>query len=81
MDLFANNLFFRKNEENEDFSEKRGKKEVKRDARNTCLHARVSRFFHSGQLPNWPPPGYADRYFPCQYTIVFLLTTRSGIFF
>jgi hypothetical protein len=54
MDLFANNLFFRKNEENEDFSEKRGEKEEKEakwDARNTCLHARVSRFFHSGQLP------------------------------
>lgn len=39
MDVFANNLIFR------------GKKEAKLDARNTYLHACVSRFFHGGQLP------------------------------
>ena len=61
MDVFANNLIFRerkrkttiflrKEAKKRNFKRKE-EKEAKLDARNTCLHARVSRFFHSGQLP------------------------------
>ena len=61
MHVFTNNPFLReKKEKKRIFLKKETKKrnfkrkeekEANWDTRNTCLHAWVSKFFHSGQLP------------------------------